>query len=38
VVTDAKPPGTAPGRSPARLPQVTNPFDPELFNRRFHSQ
>ncbi len=21
---------------PARLPQVSNPFDPEIFNRRFH--
>lgn len=24
------------GGAPARLPQVQNPFDPDLFNRRFH--
>ncbi len=28
-------PGQANGR-PSRLPAVDNPFDPELFNRRFH--
>lgn len=22
--------------APARLPQVANPFDPDLFNRRYH--
>ena len=24
--------------APARLPQVANPFDPDLFNRRYHPQ
>ncbi len=24
------------GSQPTRLPQVSNPFDPDLFNRRFH--
>jgi hypothetical protein len=38
VVMDTDPPSPAPSRSPARLPQVTNPFDPDLFNRRFHSE
>ena len=27
--------GSVPG-GPARLPRVANPFDPDLFNRRFH--
>jgi hypothetical protein len=26
----------APTQQPQRLPQVANPFDPDLFNRRFH--
>ncbi|TWU45731.1 hypothetical protein Q31b_09070 [Novipirellula aureliae] len=28
----------APQRQPARLPQVGNPFDPELFNRKYSKQ
>ncbi|MFK8113373.1 MAG: hypothetical protein AB8B91_14305 [Rubripirellula sp.] len=27
---------TTPASQPARLPAVSNPFDPEIFNRRFH--
>lgn len=37
VIPDAAPssPNKATGQ-PERLPQVRNPFDPDLFNRRFH--
>jgi hypothetical protein len=34
--SDAPSPSLDHGDQPARLPQVANPFDPDLFNRRFH--
>ena len=33
---DPTDPSTSEARPAGRLPQVANPFDPEIFNRRFH--
>jgi hypothetical protein len=38
VVNPTGLPSTSSDRTPSRLPEVTNPFDPDLFNRRFHSE
>lgn len=34
----AEPPKLRSSNQPARLPPVDNPFDPELFNRRYHAK
>lgn len=34
--TTSQPPSKSKPDGPSRLPEVENPFDPDLFNRRFH--